>query len=968
MNNTEGKTTSKLHIGFIISVPFHLFHHGKIRRHLDADVTVYVDVRDDDFGLTVEQIRHHMGDCQIKWIPTKNLHDIDGDCDVLVCNTPVTTLKFFTKTLVVAEQYSLAKESYQYGVWRSQADLNLMYGPYSSEICSGFSTTVATGNPLFDGHVPPDGLVIPRKPQHSQLQVLYMPTYGDLSNREEVIDRLVREDVDLTIKAHHADFEIARMAGVRGIRLYLSDTNPIDLISKSDLVVSDYSGAIYDAIAMRTPVVLVDDLNSTSKNHARLSDVDISRTSLGGFAVPWANDVPIRDVYEMSRIALSDDVAFRGFIEKFYANFGNAGLACANHITELATIGIPPSFATTQVREATRRYIQDNRKLRAQVKKLKGSNTKAQKTGRPSSSAKSTPSTPKKGLTWVRFRKRAIKQIKSLPGGIRILSFFRAVRNFFAGRPLDERKNSPHVPLKTKADTYNPNSTQSGNPLLSFVTSVTPYRERPEAAMRSLGNGHSLSIVPHLRRRELMVSLQLVLRAAGVDYRAYADANTAYIAVHEENLGELHRVLSSLRFDDGAPIKLWMGRGLRYATIRTPKSLKVSDTLSSDSVVIGAPFTKHKFTIQREGGVEILIVEPRQNRFVPRRPRATKTDWTDAFQNTTTGVAMTFGIQDNTSSEEYVDVVYTWVDSSDQEWQRERAKWTSSDKAEMPSAANDERYLNRDELRYSLRSVALYAPFVRNIYIVTSGHRPDWLVDEDDRVRVISHQEIFPDNSVLPTFNSHAIEACLHKIPGLAENYIYLNDDVFFGREAKFSDFFTKRRMAKSQFSLSSSVCEVEPAPDAIPTDWASYNAFRLIHDEFGIDFHHKHKHSPHAQNKSTIEEMEQRFPSIFTRTRSSRVRSHEDYAVPSMLSHYYGIATGASVEWPNVPKEYVYADTGRADFRSRLKLVLANKPLYFCLNSTLYRDIDPQTQAQIMQKFLQELYPFPSPWEKPVS
>jgi len=47
----------------------------------------------------------------------------------------------------------------------------------------------------------------------------------------------------------------------------------------------------------------------------------------------------------------------------------------------------------------------------------------------------------------------------------------------------------------------------------------------------------------------------------------------------------------------------------------------------------------------------------------------------------------------------------------------------------------------------------------------------------------VTHDEIFVNKSHLPTFSSPAIEAHIHRIPGLANRFIYLNDDVMFGKE-----------------------------------------------------------------------------------------------------------------------------------------------------------------------------------------
>src|SRR5690606_33795440 len=103
-----------------------------------------------------------------------------------------------------------------------------------------------------------------------------------------------------------------------------------------------------------------------------------------------------------------------------------------------------------------------------------------------------------------------------------------------------------------------------------------------------------------------------------------------------------------------------------------------------------------------------------------------------------------------------VDAVYTWVDSSDPEWRRQHAQFSRAADSPLTSANNPERFLDRDELRYSLRSLWMYAPFVRHVYLVTSGQVPGWLDTTCDRITVVTHDEIFPDPSVLPVFNSHA--------------------------------------------------------------------------------------------------------------------------------------------------------------------------------------------------------------------
>ena len=105
------------------------------------------------------------------------------------------------------------------------------------------------------------------------------------------------------------------------------------------------------------------------------------------------------------------------------------------------------------------------------------------------------------------------------------------------------------------------------------------------------------------------------------------------------------------------------------------------------------------------------------------------------------------------------------------------------------------------QLKYSIRSLELYAPWVRNIYIVTNGQVrfsniafnnsgefwrsitefqvPDWLNLENPRIRVVSHNEIFNDLSDLPTFNSNAIEMHLHHIKNIRIRSLFKNFDFY---------------------------------------------------------------------------------------------------------------------------------------------------------------------------------------------
>jgi hypothetical protein len=149
-----------------------------------------------------------------------------------------------------------------------------------------------------------------------------------------------------------------------------------------------------------------------------------------------------------------------------------------------------------------------------------------------------------------------------------------------------------------------------------------------------------------------------------------------------------------------------------------------------------------------------------------------------------------------------VDAVFTYVNGSDPVWRASFDAYLAS----HPQARHghpvgaDVPYFNRyrdwNELRYSMRSLHMHAPWIRHVYLVLSGPSqiPRWLDAAHARVRIVYHRDLFPRPELeLPTFNSLAIESVLHRIDGLSNHFLYLNNDVFFGRRARVADFIDAR-------------------------------------------------------------------------------------------------------------------------------------------------------------------------------
>lgn len=138
-----------------------------------------------------------------------------------------------------------------------------------------------------------------------------------------------------------------------------------------------------------------------------------------------------------------------------------------------------------------------------------------------------------------------------------------------------------------------------------------------------------------------------------------------------------------------------------------------------------------------------------------------------------------------------VDFIIAWVDGDDPAWRTEYLHYLGREKETDDWTAGAIRYRSWDTLRYWFRSVERYAPWVRKIHFVTWGHVPEWINLEHEKLNIVRHGDFIPEE-YLPTFNINPIELNFHRIAGLAERFVYFNDDMFILKETCKNDFFRK--------------------------------------------------------------------------------------------------------------------------------------------------------------------------------
>ena len=104
-----------------------------------------------------------------------------------------------------------------------------------------------------------------------------------------------------------------------------------------------------------------------------------------------------------------------------------------------------------------------------------------------------------------------------------------------------------------------------------------------------------------------------------------------------------------------------------------------------------------------------------------------------------------------------VDLVYLWCDGEAPAFATRKNEWLKKEKRKPPKEAiSDGRFVQVDELKYSLRSVEKYLPWIHHIYIVTDRQVPKWLNTNHPKISIIDHSEIIPPQCI-STFNASAI-------------------------------------------------------------------------------------------------------------------------------------------------------------------------------------------------------------------
>lgn len=310
-----------------------------------------------------------------------------------------------------------------------------------------------------------------------------------------------------------------------------------------------------------------------------------------------------------------------------------------------------------------------------------------------------------------------------------------------------------------------------------------------------------------------------------------------------------------------------------------------------------------------------------------------------------------------------VDLVYLWCDGNDPEFTALRNEWLLKEGAELNHQATSEsRWAEIEELKYSLRSADKYVPWINHIFIVTNGQVPKWLNLENEKISIVTHDQILPADA-LPTFNSSAIEAGLTNIPDLSEYFLLANDDTFFNRPIKKSFFFSRKgcpivRMKPKKLN-----------PNDLYDNWIK-TAQDKIKEKYGKEYPFETHHNIDGYRKSDYRECMDTFAEEFSQTRYHHFRHHD--TIHRTIINLFSLAKGRGY-LKNVILTPLQKKLGKFHIAKLDSMYLSNrdnigkilrryKPALFCLNDVTSSTNDDRRNTK---RFLEKYFPFKSQFEK---
>lgn len=309
----EDRSNLSASIGFVVHYPFHYFVYKNIYKHIEEISEFIVDMG----AFSVEQPPELLSEIILLLEKERVFYRVLNFSDYYY---KIYLSSFFKKynllvsvwesgCVTIQETKELKKVHVTYGAGKeltflrpSQSiyDITLDFGERSANLHSYFSYPVITGNAKFDDWFnntldEKELSLIEDKLDKNKKTILYLPTHGDLSSVDKITDELIKisPNYNVVIKLH---YYISREEPDRFKKLthknfltYNDDCDLLLLLKKADVVLSDNSSAIFDAILADKPIIVTDYLSNDFLDGKHLEKKFYRRGSIG--ALTYSNSI-----------------------------------------------------------------------------------------------------------------------------------------------------------------------------------------------------------------------------------------------------------------------------------------------------------------------------------------------------------------------------------------------------------------------------------------------------------------------------------------------------------------------------------------------------------------------------------------------------------------------------------------------------------------------------------------------------
>jgi len=324
-----------------------------------------------------------------------------------------------------------------------------------------------------------------------------------------------------------------------------------------------------------------------------------------------------------------------------------------------------------------------------------------------------------------------------------------------------------------------------------------------------------------------------------------------------------------------------------------------------------------------------------------------------------------------------IDAVITWVNGNDEAWLQKKSEFPGFSQWELyhsDTEINDPRFRDFGLLKYTIDSILKYAPWIRNVFVVTMQQKLNFEYS-DPRVKVVYHEEFIPAQ-YLPTFNSNTIELNLHRIPGLSEHFILFNDDMLLNSPVIPEDFFVGD-LPKDVFGFKpvvpvyGSIGSIDINNVAIINKhfpkhrYLHANLKNLFNIHYGFStilqtilclpwkqyIGFKSFHVPIAHRKADFKKIWSLEGSLLDTTCRSRYRSGND--ISHWVIRYFRLVTGQLL--PESPRTFKYYDLANIELQDLQQDLLSETHSLICINDTPNVDIKtvvPKVASLLADKY----------------